>query len=117
MAGKKDKVKDVDRYSIFAKNLNRCFLCGSRNNIEWHEVFYGTSNRKKSKEDGTVAPLCYNCHRGQDGVHNNKEKDIQLKIIAQRAWEKKKMEEENLSQEEVREMFIARFGRNYIMED
>lgn len=68
-------------------NYNTCFLCGSHNKIEIHHCFNGAL-RKKSTKYGLVVPLCYECHRGQNGVHNNAEKMLYLKRIGQTLFER-----------------------------
>lgn len=107
MAGKKDLVKDSDRYSILVPYLNKCFICGSESNIALHEVFYGIANRKKAKEDGMILPLCSFHHNMSNmAVHNNKELDLKLKQMAQRRWQ----QYYNKTTDE----FIKRYGQNYL---
>jgi hypothetical protein len=72
------------RFSILTNDLTTCYLCHKpKNNL--HEVFYGR-NRVNSMKWGCVAPLCYECHQGSKGVHNNHEVDIMLKQICQRKF-------------------------------
>lgn len=107
MAGKHDRVKDENRYSILVKQLDKCYICGTSSGVALHEVFYGTANRKKSKEDGMVIPLCGVHHNMSGvGVHYNKELDLRLKQYAQRVW----MKYYNKTEED----FIDRFGQNYL---
>lgn len=82
MAGKKDEVKDSERYSILVEDLNHCYFCGS-DHVHLHEVIHGTANRKKSKEDGLVLPLCQFHH---SEVHNKPDLDLRLKKIAEKIW-------------------------------
>lgn len=70
------------RKSIISNYTDTCFLCGATRNIEIHHIFNGAL-RKKSTEYGLVVPLCVNCHRGTNGVHNNHEKMLYLKRIGQ----------------------------------
>lgn len=69
------------RFSILTKDLDHCYLCGKNKN-SLHEVFFG-KNRVNSMIYGCVAPLCYECHQGSKGVHNNHEVDIKLKQLCQ----------------------------------
>ena len=72
-----------------------------------HEIFFGTSNRKKSIEDGMVVFMPPELHNASDlGVHFNKELDNELKQEAERIWCKyyNKTEDD----------FIKRYGRNYL---
>ena len=83
-----------------------CAICGSKNKIATHEIFYGTANRKKSIEDGMVVNLCGKHHNlSSEGVHFNKELDLKLKQKAQTVYEEKLG---------TREDFIKRYGRSYL---
>lgn len=83
-----------------------CALCGSKSKVATHEIFYGTANRKKSIEDGLVVNLCGDHHNlSSNGVHFNKELDLELKQKAQKTYEEKLGS---------REDFIKRYGRNYL---
>lgn len=48
-----------------------CYICGHRGVVEDHHIF-GGYNRPKSEKYGLKVFLCPECHRGQNGVHNNK---------------------------------------------
>jgi len=111
MAGKKDKVKDEDRFSVLVPDLEHCFLCGTTQGVCIHEVFFGSANRKISKEDGMTVGLCKEHHQGQFGVHNNKAFDTKLKQQAEKIWIEK-YADGNL--ENGIELFIKRYGRNYL---
>lgn len=115
MASKyRDKVKDKDRYSILTDKLDACYVCGKRGDTQLHEVFYGQSNRSKSKEDGMVVPLCYTCHHGSNfGVHFNKELDLRLKQQAEKIWIDNYTDKE-LNYNDRINLFIKRFGKNYL---
>lgn len=114
MAGKNDKIKDSERYSIVVKDLSRCYICGS-SPTHIHEIF-GGSNRAKSKEDGMCIGLCAFHHNGSKfGVHFNKELDDRIKQQAERIWIDK-YTSKDLSMEERIQKFINRFGRNYLDE-
>ena len=90
--------------SILQEDTDYCIVC-RRYGTEVHHVFYGTANRKLADRYGLVVGLCYNHHRGRQGVHNgNKELDMELKRMAQRQF--------NLVYQN--EDFIALFGRNYL---
>ena len=90
--------------SILQENTDYCFVCG-RYGTEIHHIFYGTANRKLSDKYGLVVGLCYNHHRGNDGVHGgNKELDMSLKQTAQAKFQ------EIYPQTD----FLAVFGRNYL---
>ena len=111
MAGKKDLVKDSDRYSILVKSFDKCYVCGSKN-VHIHEVF-GGNNRGKSKEDGLCLPLCQTHHTGQFGPHTDHSFDIKLKQWAERVW-LQTYTDKNLTEPEQIKLFISRYGKNYI---
>ena len=113
MAGKHDKVKDHERFSILVPDITRCFICGTGNGVNLHEVFYGTANRSKSKEDGMCCPLCRECHQGTHGVHNNKVFDLKLKKQAEKIWI---INYANGDFNKGIEDFIKRYGKNYVDE-
>ena len=90
--------------SILQEDTDYCFVCG-RYGTEIHHIFYGNPNRKWSDKYKCVVGLCYNHHRGNDGVHGgNKELDMSLKQTAQAKFQ------EIYPQTD----FLAVFGRNYL---
>ena len=90
--------------SIIQKDCDRCFECGSYNNLEWHPLF-GGSNRKWSEKYGLKVRLCHTCHNEPPiGVHHNKQVMDRYHIIGQAVFE------ESHSREE----FMRIFGRNYL---
>jgi hypothetical protein len=62
-----------------------CYVCGSTQYIQRHEVFYGPY-RQKSKKYGLWVNLCMKCH---DQVHFGKDRTIDnmLKQEAQKRFE------------------------------
>lgn len=91
--------------SIIQEDTDYCFWCGLYG-TEIHHILYGTANRKLSDRYGLVVGLCYNHHRGKQGVHNgNKELDMELKKIAQKRFTQVFPEDD----------FLAVFGRNYLL--
>lgn len=96
----------MERYSIITDNLRVCYVC-KRPKECLHEVFFGTANRQKSIEYGLVVPLCNYHHNFSDkGVHFNRELDLKLKKIGEKAF----IDHYKSSVEE----FIRIFGKNYI---
>lgn len=95
------------RKSILAGNdKGVCFLCGKWTATENHHIFEG-GNRKKSDKDGLTVFLCHYCHNeSPNGVHFNRELDIHLKQIGQKAW----VEHYNKTVED----FIREYGKNYL---
>ena len=91
------------RSSIIQEDTDYCYIC-DRYGTEIHHIFFGTGNRKLSDEYGLVVGLCYNHHRGNEGVHFNRELDMELKRVGQKAFMEHYPERD----------FLAVFGRNYL---
>ena len=89
--------------SIIQEDTNYCFVCG-RYGTEIHHIFFGTSNRKMSDKYRCVVGLCYEHHRGNSGVHHNREFDLELKRMAQKRFQDIYPEYD----------FLAIFGKNYL---
>lgn len=90
--------------SIIVDSMDNCFVCGSPY-TEVHHCIYGNANRKLSDKYGLIVPLCHEHHRGQTGVHFNRDFDISLKKLAQEKFEAKFG---------ARNEFIKVFGKSYI---
>lgn len=73
--------------SIIQEDTDYCYICG-RYHTEIHHIFFGTANRKLSERYGLTVGLCYNHHRGNNGVHHNRELDEELKKQAQEVFMK-----------------------------
>lgn len=85
-------------------DMEHCFVC-ERYGVQWHHIFYGTANRKKSDELGYIVPLCIEHHLGQCGVHFYKPLDLYFKRMAQEHYET------NIGD---RSEFIKTFGKSYL---
>ena len=81
-----------------------CFVCKTAYGLEEHHVIGGTANRKQSEKYGLKVWLCHEHHRGNTGVHFNKELDLKIKKIAQSTFEC----------EHTREEFRAIFGKSWL---
>lgn len=112
MAGKKDKIKDKDRFSIITQNLDKCYICGS-SPTHIHEVF-GGPYRAKSKAFGCCIGLCP-CHHNMSnaGIHFNKDLDLKIKIQAEKIWIEHYTDPNMVYEDRITE-FIKEFGKNYI---
>ena len=86
--------------SILETESGLCYLCGLHTDTVRHEVFFGTANRKLSKQYGLWLNLCPCCHRR---VHADRELDLELKMYAQVRFEKRHSRDE----------FMRIIGRNY----
>lgn len=80
-----------------------CIVCGKP--AERHHIFFGTANRRKSEQYGYVIPLCPEHHRGNKGIHFDREFDLSIKRIAQRDFEKRFGS---------RDDFRREFGKSYL---
>lgn len=76
------------RYSILQTDFReKCYICGTTKDLQIHEVFFGTANRKKSIKYGCCLTLCaYHHNASNQAVHYNHELDIQLKMEMQRRF-------------------------------
>ena len=82
-----------------------CYFCGSHGPLETHHIFFGNPGRKISEQQGFKVRLCPECHRtGKKSPHRDRDTDLMLKRICQRAFEVTHSREE----------FIKLIGRNYL---
>ena len=73
--------------TIMTEYDGKCFFTGSTSNLVRHEVFYGTANRKLSKEWGCWVYLTPQMHNmSNQGVHFNKENDLVLHAWRRRGF-------------------------------
>ncbi len=86
------------------QNEKECFVCKTTYGLEMHHVIGGTANRKQSELHGLKVWLCAEHHRGNSGVHFNRELDLSIKRFAQTEFEKT----------HTREDFIRIFGKSYL---
>ena len=82
-----------------------CWVCGRKDQLHDHHVFFGTANRRKSEKYGLKVWLCYEHHTGGAGVHFNPELDAVLKQMAQRYFEKHICD---------RDRFREEFGKSWL---
>lgn len=85
-------------------NTRECYVCGRINTLHRHHIFFGTANRKVSERLGLTVYLCLEHHEGNEGVHHNRELDLKLKRIAQRAYEA----------DHSRQEWMSEIGKNYL---
>lgn len=91
--------------SIMHDNEN-CYICGAVA-TEWHHVFGGTANRKKSEKYGLKIKLCHSCHRtGSQAVHTHKPTRLIIQNIGQMKFA------ETYKDLDFREIF----GKNYMQD-
>lgn len=73
------------------------YISGQTYGLEEHHIFFGTSNRKISEQNGFKVWLTHLEHRGTYGVHGmfGHELDLKLKQDCQKNM-KKRIQEKNL---------------------
>lgn len=87
-------------------NTKECYFCGSRGNLHKHHIM-GGPNRPLAEKDGLWVYLCQPHHVCSPyAVHVNRDKSLELKIEAQRAYEKLYGHD----------AWMCRYGRNYMEE-
>lgn len=75
-------------YSYKRGNGGCCAVCGRTTApLERHHVYFGVGNRRLSEEYNMVVLLCPEHHRGNTGVHRNRELDLKLKRQYQEVFE------------------------------
>ena len=91
--------------SIIQEN-KECYVCKNTIGLHSHHILYGTANRRMSELYGLKVWLCPKHHNMSDeGVHFNRELDLQLKKLAQEYYEANYGD---------RVDFRETFGRNYL---
>lgn len=92
--------------SIIQKDTSRCFICHSRQWLEWHHIF-GAALKKKSEKYKLMVRLCHYCHNEPpNGVHQNREIRRKLQAFSQKkamkhyGWDK--------------DRWIKEFYKNYL---
>lgn len=87
------------------QDRKECFITGSTENLHKHHIFGGNPGRKLSEEYGCWVYLRGEYHNlSKKGVHFDKELDLELKRMAQRAFEERWGHEK----------FMEVFGKNYL---
>lgn len=90
--------------SIVQGNTEYCPVCFKKIEAgEWHHIYNGTANRKKSEEDGMKIYVHHNCHME---IHAKQLLDLDFKARCQKIWCEYYDKSEN--------DFIERYGKSYI---
>lgn len=88
-------------------NERKCYLCGAKDNLHRHHIFYGTANRKLSEKFGCWVYLCAIHHNLTDfSVHFNRGLDLDLKQKCQREFQRQ--------YGCTTERFVQIFGRSWL---
>ena len=86
---------------FYGQNDTQCFLCGSRQYINRHEIFFGSAYRKKSQRYGLWVNVCMSCH---DKIHFGKDHSLDEHL--------KKQGQKRFEEFFSREKFMEEFGKN-----
>ena len=87
-------------------NEERCLICGTTENLNRHEIYFG-SNRQKSKAEGCWCYLCTKHHHmGEYSPHHNRAVDLQLKRVCQKKW--------MVKNDRTEDDFRKTFGKSYL---
>ncbi len=90
-------------------SINECIFC-KKEAHGVHHLLFG-SNRRLADEDGLYYPICDSCHiAGKYRIHDNPTAERLSKMLGQALWELK----EAGGNDEIRNKFIKRYGRNYL---
>ena len=91
--------------SIIQKE-KQCYVTDRIDHLQEHHIFFGNPGRKLSEKYGLKVWLTMEYHTASNNaVHNNRDFDLALKMIGQKAFEKT---------HGTREDFMRIFGRNYL---
>ena len=95
--------------SVFDTEQGTCFLCGAEGDTVRHEAYFGSKNRRMSKEKGAWANICPRCHRIIHEKPDDGKLDWEFKQICQKAIIDKLDSEGH----DGRKIFYAWFRRYY----
>lgn len=91
-------------YKEVMKRANgKCECCGRRTELSLHHAVSGRGKRQKHESVESCFGLCWHCHQGPDGVHNNRELDIEFKLITQDRYR-----QQGKTDDEIRELMGGR---------
>lgn len=91
--------------SVIQKD-RECYICGSCDRLESHHIYGGVANRSISEELGYKVWLCFEHHRGTNGVHGKNGKSA-MEYLHRKG-------QEHFEQTGTREEFIKLFGKSYL---
>ena len=95
-----------------------CAFCGKYTHTTHHLIFgdFG-SYRNMADEDGLTIPCCDDCHTMaavRDKIHDNPMAEKLSKMLGQIAWEKKEIEDKQITGQEARENFRIRYKKSWL---
>lgn len=87
-------------------------------------MIFGFGRREKADQDGLIISVCNDCHTyGKMSIHGNTAAEKLSKMLGQALWERDQVlkgcsgidqDYANYLNEEVRNRFIERYGRNWL---
>lgn len=82
------RIKPEEYRKTIERHGCQCFFCGATHSLECHHVMPKGFSRNKSGKGvwRNLRFLCASCHRGEDGVHRNKEKMERLQAEHERLY-------------------------------
>jgi 5-methylcytosine-specific restriction endonuclease McrA len=82
------KISKTDYNLAVELHGDTCYFCGSGYNLEMHHVVPKGFSRHKNGRGifRNLRLLCCDCHRGENGVHRNKEKMLELQAEHERLY-------------------------------
>jgi 5-methylcytosine-specific restriction endonuclease McrA len=82
------KISKTDYNLAVEHHGEDCYFCGSHYNLEMHHVVPKGFSRHKNGRGvyRNLRLLCSDCHRGENGVHRNKEKMMELQAEHERLY-------------------------------
>ena len=87
--------------SIITDDLEHCYVCG-RPYPQMHHMM-NKFHKAKSEQYGLMIPLCMNHHTGNEGVHRQTKRMLEMRQLAQRKF----VEKYSL------ELWMKEFGKDY----
>lgn len=99
--------------SIIQTESDACYRCNSAIGTVDHHMLQGVPRRRYCEEDGLKIRLCTACHEFIHSSAGTKQL-LEYKRLAQTKWEESRRTQMEAEGKDVREAWIARYGRSYL---
>ena len=106
--------------SVLGTEKGICYWCDLHGYTHLHHIIHAGVSKKTQEEMGLVCYLCPSCHRNlHDHIPDEagKDRDYEIKIFAQIAWERKYIIKHPYTlnpEEAAREEWLKQIGRKYL---
>lgn len=106
--------------SVLSTEKGICYWCGACGYTHRHHIIHAGVSKKTQERMGLICYLCPLCHHDlHDHIPDwmGKDRDYEIKIFAQKAWELEYIRTypyEHHAQEAAREEWMKQIGRNYL---